>query len=165
MRKTSPNAATTVSEDAGTHEAALLSIDSKGPNPVDIYVGQQVRHFRRRAGMSQSDLAVAIGITFQQVQKYEKGGNRISASKLHAIAGRLHVPLQVFFPAQAVSGGADGLPDPSPEPQMMDFLMTAEGRELACAFSSIRSGKLRQSIKALVRAVAADSDEPLATAH
>jgi len=165
MRETSQNAAMIVSEDRDTDEAALVPAEGKSPNPVDIYVGQQVRHFRRQAGISQSDLAVAIGLTFQQVQKYEKGGNRISASKLHAIAGRLHVPLQAFFPAQAVPGGADGLPDLNSEQQVMDFLITAEGRELACAFASIRSGKLRQSIKALVRAVAVDSDDPPATAH
>lgn len=70
-----------------------------GPDPVDLYVGAQVRKRREELGLNQSQLASGLGLTFQQVQKYEKGSNRISASKLHKIAETLRAPVEWFFPA------------------------------------------------------------------
>jgi transcriptional regulator with XRE-family HTH domain len=74
-------------------------------HPIDVHVGQKVIGFRKAAGMNQSDLGKAIGVTFQQVQKYERGANRISASRLHQIAEVLGQPIADFFP----SGQADDL--------------------------------------------------------
>ena len=75
-----------------------------GPDPVDVHVGARMRELRKSQGVSQTDLGSAIGVTFQQIQKYEKGTNRVSASMLYAIARRLAVPLTAFF---------EGLPDPA----------------------------------------------------
>src|SRR5215475_12970074 len=69
----------------------------KGPNPVDVEVGRRVRLQRMSAGMSQTQLGDKIGVTFQQIQKYEKGKNRIGAGRLTHIAAALHVPIAVFF--------------------------------------------------------------------
>src|SRR5580765_340562 len=71
----------------------------KGPNETDVLVGTRVRIRRVELGLSQTELANALGVTFQQVQKYEKGTNRIGASRLHAMAGVLRVPVSYFFPA------------------------------------------------------------------
>ena len=71
--------------------------NSKKPDPVDVQVGRNIRHFRTVRGISQEALADGLGITFQQVQKYEKGSNRVSASKLRAIAGRLNVSIETLF--------------------------------------------------------------------
>lgn len=70
-----------------------------GPDPVDVHVGRKVQELRLQRGLNQSDLGRALGLTFQQVQKYEKGSNRISASKLHKIAETLGAPVQHFFPS------------------------------------------------------------------
>ncbi|ATC34085.1 XRE family transcriptional regulator [Caulobacter vibrioides] len=77
------------------------------PNPIDVAVGRRMRDRRKTLGMSQEALAAALGITFQQIQKYESGANRISASKLYAAARTLQTPVQSFF---------FGLPDPVADP-------------------------------------------------
>ncbi|MBX9576093.1 MAG: helix-turn-helix domain-containing protein [Caulobacteraceae bacterium] len=69
------------------------------PHPIDVHVGRKVVEVRKRRGLTQSDLAKATGVTFQQVQKYERGTNRISASRLHQIAEFLGEPVSSFFPA------------------------------------------------------------------
>src|SRR5215469_7630290 len=70
---------------------------SKGPNPVDVLVGARIRVLRQRRKMSQTELGKALGVTFQQVQKYEKGINRVGASRLHLVATALEVPVSEFF--------------------------------------------------------------------
>lgn len=77
----------------------ITTASKDGPDPVDLYVGAQVRKRREELGFNQSDLARGLGLTFQQVQKYERGSNRISASKLHKIAEVLKAPVEWFFPA------------------------------------------------------------------
>ena len=79
---------------------ADLATESAVPHPVDVHVGRRIAECRKRLGVNQSELGKAIGVTFQQVQKYERGTNRISASKLHQVAEFLGLPVESFFPSQ-----------------------------------------------------------------
>jgi len=123
------------------------------PNPIDKHVGSRVRMRRVTVGLSQEKVAHALGLTFQQVQKYEKGTNRISSSRLHQLARILEVPIPFFF---------DGAPQQPARSQdkaeaanyVNDFLATDEGRTLARAFTRIKSSKLRRSIVHLVEQLA-----------
>src|SRR5713226_5149805 len=83
-------------------------LESRLPNPVDLHVGARIRLRRRMQGVSQEKLADALGLTFQQVQKYERGANRVSASKLYEIAAALHAPVSYFFDGLADPSSADG---------------------------------------------------------
>lgn len=130
--------------------------DERSPNPVDLHVGARVRMRRRMRGVSQEKLADCLGLTFQQVQKYERGANRISASKLYEIAASLQTPIGYFFegladPATAVEGFANG--EGGSEQVVHDFLMTTEGLELAGLFPRLRRGRLRRRFLDLVRAI------------
>ena len=131
----------------------------RSPNPVDLHVGGRVRMRRKMLGISQERLADALGLTFQQVQKYERGANRISASKLYEIARFLSAPIAYFFegltdPTEA--GGADN--DHASEQFVHDFLMTSEGLELAAAFPKIRRSRLRRRVLDLVRALSEEEE-------
>jgi transcriptional regulator with XRE-family HTH domain len=120
------------------------------PDGVDPYVGSRVRMRRLMLGLSQQKLADAIGLTFQQVQKYEKGTNRMGASRLQQIANVLKVPVTYFFegaPGQSKAGGRT-LPDFVP-----GFVSTADGLALARAYMQLPKG-LRRSIVALVEDLA-----------
>lgn len=125
------------------------------PNPVDVHVGLQVRLRRKALKMSQETLAEALGLTFQQVQKYERGTNRVSASKLYEIARTLQVSIAWFF---------EGLGDPEsihideaglspPNPSAMAFLMTPEGMDLANLFPRIAQRQVRRRVVELVRSM------------
>ncbi|WP_303828891.1 helix-turn-helix domain-containing protein [Asticcacaulis taihuensis] len=124
-----------------------------GPHITDLHVGAQVRKRRKALGMSQEALANAVGLTFQQIQKYERGTNRISASKLHEIGHHLKVPIAYFF---------EGLPDideeaiPAAETSASGFLKTTEGQELAASFSRL-SPNQRKGVMSMVRAILADN--------
>lgn len=126
------------------------------PHPVDLHVGQRIRLRRKLAGASQSQVADALGLTFQQLQKYERGTNRISASKLQALALHLQTPISWFF---------EGLEDPAAQSDAVDrrqtamdaFLASREGVELALAFPRVRPAQ-RSQILALVRSLALDED-------
>jgi transcriptional regulator with XRE-family HTH domain len=125
---------------------------TKGHDPIDCYVGNQIRERRMARGMSQTVLGDALGITFQQVQKYEKGLNRVSASRLHRLAEVLQVAPTFFFDEQlsqmcTVSSGTDDLDQ---------FLASAEGSSLMKAFQRVSGKKLRRSIVALVQRLARD---------
>ncbi len=135
----------------------------RSPNPVDLHVGGRVRMRRKMLGVSQERLAEALGLTFQQVQKYERGANRISASKLYEIARFLSAPVSFFFDglADPVSGGGA---DAGAERSMHDFLMTTEGLELAASFPKISRARLRRRILDLVRTLAEEDDEETAAA-
>src|SRR5580698_3474137 len=100
--------------------------ESRLPNPIDLHVGARIRLRRRMQGVSQEKLADALGLTFQQVQKYERGANRVSASKLYEIAAALHAPVSYFFDGLADPSSADS-PEykPSDEQSVHAFLMTA----------------------------------------
>ena len=128
--------------------STIPSNDVKTPHTVDVHVGAKVRIRRRFLGLSQTDLANAVGVTFQQVQKYERGLNRISASKLFEIAMALKVPLPYFFEGhEGLSSG--GLAEPS----ISDFLRTAEGIELAETFPRIRTADQRRRVLDLIRSL------------
>jgi len=126
----------------------------KRPNPTDIYVGSRVRMRRKMLGLSQEKLGEKLGITFQQIQKYEKGTNRVGASRLQAMADAMEVPVSYFFP-DAVDGARSGLQEEGAA-FMMDFMSTSEGLDLSRAFTRIQSAKVRRKVLELVRAIAED---------
>ncbi|TCR68909.1 helix-turn-helix transcriptional regulator [Bosea sp. BK604] len=133
----------------------------KVPNPIDRHVGSRVRMRRMLAGISQEKLGEALGLTFQQIQKYEKGANRISASRLQQIAKKLDVPVSFFFDG-APSGdatSATGFSDSSSTAYISDFLATSEGVQLTKAFVRIKSGRVRRRIVDMVEALAEEDDE------
>lgn len=136
---------------------------SRRPNPVDIHVGSRVRLRRMLMGLSQERLAEAVGLTFQQVQKYEKGVNRMGASRLFDMSRVLRVPVQFFYdelPPYAVSGFAEEEdPNSLDDSSVMEFLATREGLELNKAFARIRDPKVRRSVVDLVRSMAGDETE------
>ncbi|WP_426438115.1 helix-turn-helix domain-containing protein [Bradyrhizobium genosp. P] len=131
-------------------------MSTKAPNPVDKYVGSRVRMRRIMLGMSQEKLGEALGLTFQQVQKYEKGTNRVGASRLQQISEILQVPVSFLFdggPSGIRTG--DGFSEGSSPAYVSDFLATAEGLALTRAFTRITDAKLRRSIVELVEQIAA----------
>ena len=129
---------------------------TKAPNPVDKYVGSRVRMRRIMLGMSQEKLGEALGLTFQQIQKYEKGTNRVGASRIQQISEILQVPVSFLF-----EGGPSGTPstggfsEGSSPSYVSDFLATSEWLALTRAFTRITDAKLRRSIVDLVEQIAA----------
>ena len=131
----------------------------KNPNPIDVYVGSRVRMRRMLVGLSQEKLGERLGLTFQQVQKYEKGSNRVSASRLYQMAQILGVPVQFFFedlPEQAKGefGNSNGFSESSQEAMIMDFLSSSEGLQLNKALSEITDAAVRRKVVELVKAIA-----------
>ena len=123
----------------------------KSPNPTDKHVGSRVRMRRMMLEMSQERLGNAIGLTFQQVQKYEKGTNRIGASRLQQIAQVLQVPVAFFFEGAPNPPGKAAGPGDAPSPAYVtDFLASSEGLALTRAFTRIKNAKLRRRIVDLV---------------
>jgi transcriptional regulator with XRE-family HTH domain len=129
----------------------LMSVEINGPHPIDIYVGARVRLRRKEMGISQEALANALGLTFQQVQKYERGANRISASKLWEMSQTLGVPVASFFEGVPNTATGEDFVESQSEQTVNEFLVTGEGVELAAAFPKVRSAKLRRKILDLVR--------------
>ncbi len=129
----------------------------KAPNPIDKHVGSRVRMRRMMLSMSQEKLGDALGLTFQQVQKYEKGTNRIGASRLQQIAQILQVPVSFFFEGAPAAGthhhGMGEAPSPA---YVSDFLATSDGLSLTKSFMRIKSTKLRRRIVDLVEQIAGD---------
>ena len=128
----------------------------KAPNPVDKYVGSRVRMRRIMLGMSQEKLGEALGLTFQQVQKYEKGTNRVGASRIQQISEILQVPVSFLFeggPSGTTNAG--GFTEGTSPAYVSDFLATTEGLALTRAFTRIPDAKLRRSIVELVEQIAA----------
>ena len=140
-------------------EAMINAVRKKAPNPVDQHVGNRVRMRRMMLAMSQADLGNALGLAFQQVQKYEKGTNRIGASRLQQISRTLQVPVAFFFEG---APSVPGTPEPTemaPSPAYVtDFLATSDGFALTKAFMRIKNTKLKQRIVALVEEIAVDRD-------
>jgi transcriptional regulator with XRE-family HTH domain len=132
----------------------------KLPNPIDRHVGSRVRMQRMLAGVSQEKLGEALGLTFQQIQKYEKGTNRISASRLQQIAKMLGVPVSFFFEgAPAGEATAGGFSDAAATAYVSDFLATSEGVQLSKAFVRIKSPRVRRRVIDLVEALAEEAVE------
>jgi transcriptional regulator with XRE-family HTH domain len=115
-------------------------------------VGLRIRLRRKEMGVSQERLAEALGITFQQVQKYERGANRVSASKLWEIAAALKTPVSYFYDGLADRDSLGGERDAA-----QDFMLTSEGLELMAAFPRIVEPAIRRKIVELIRVVAEDA--------
>lgn len=128
--------------------------DDRSPNPIDLHVGARIRTRRKILGVSQEKLAEALGLTFQQVQKYERGANRVSASKLYEIAAALQTQVAYFFEGLADPSEHSDNPGGGAEQFVHDFLMTPEGLELAGLFPRIKRGPVRRRILDLVRSMA-----------
>jgi transcriptional regulator with XRE-family HTH domain len=133
------------------------AIVRKAPNPIDKHVGSRVRMRRMMLGMSQSKLGDGLGLSFQQVQKYEKGTNRMGASCLQQISHILQIPVPFFFegaphlPGQPT--GIGGAPSPA---YVSEFLATTDGLALTKAFMRIKEPGLRRRIVHLVEQIAGD---------
>jgi transcriptional regulator with XRE-family HTH domain len=128
----------------------------KIPNPIDKHVGSRVRMRRILLGLSQEKLGEALSLTFQQVQKYEKGTNRIGASRLQQISKILQVPPSFFFEGAPVADDVmpAGFAEPVSSAYVVDFLSTVEGIQLNKAFASIKDTRVRKRVLDLVIAIA-----------
>ena len=133
------------------------------PNPVDVHVGSKVKLRRILLGMSQENLGDRIGLTFQQVQKYEKGINRIGASRLFELAIALNVNVQFFYDGAPVAGTHSSIPGFSedagldqnpPLDDVEQFMTNRESIELNRAFAKISDPQIRRSVVDLVRVIA-----------
>jgi transcriptional regulator with XRE-family HTH domain len=135
-----------------------MTESKKRPNPIDVHVGGRIRLRRNMLGISQEKLGEQLGITFQQIQKYEKGTNRVGASRLQEIAAILQVPVSFLF---------EGAPGREPEPALgfaedagtsyvVDFMNTAEGIQLNRAFVRISDPKVRRKLIDLIKSMADD---------
>lgn len=130
--------------------------NKKKPNPIDVHVGSRIRLRRNMVGMSQEKLGEHLGITFQQIQKYEKGTNRVGASRLQAIASILEVPVSFLFEGAPGASPAEGLSEESSTTYVVDFLSSSEGLQLNRAFARIPDPAVRRRIIDLVRALASE---------
>ncbi len=138
-----------------TVERGARTPGDRQPNFVDRHVGERVRARRKQLGLSQDKLADALGLTFQQVQKYERGANRISASKLYDTAAALQVEIPYFFDGLKPGAGLDGVSESEPPPFDHQPL-TPEDQELLAAFRSIHRKRMRRRVLELVREIAAE---------
>ena len=126
----------------------------KQANPIDAQVGNRVRIRRMLIGMSQEKLGDHLGLTFQQVQKYEKGINRIGAGRLFEIARILDVPINFFY--DGVSGSAEGSGEAGAP--VMEFVSSGEGLQLSLAFMKIKDVKVRKRVLDLVKSLAEEEE-------
>jgi transcriptional regulator with XRE-family HTH domain len=124
----------------------------KSTDQIDKYVGSRVRMRRMMLEMSQTELGDSLGLTFQQVQKYEKGTNRIGAGRIHQLSQILQVPISFFFDGAPIVGRAP------PPAYVSDFLCSSDGLRLAQAFMGIKSVKLRRHIVNLVKEIESAGD-------
>jgi transcriptional regulator with XRE-family HTH domain len=146
--------------------------DKKVPNPIDRHVGSRVRMRRVMLGMSQEKLGESLGLTFQQVQKYEKGTNRIGASRLQQISRTLDVPPAFFFEGAPMldsvpraEGAPIGVAEKPTSSYISDFLSTSEGLHLNMAFARIQDVRVRKRIIDLVVALAEGEQPPGVVTH
>jgi transcriptional regulator with XRE-family HTH domain len=141
------------------NEIFMSDNNKKSPNPVDIHVGARIRLRRNMIGLSQEKLGESLGITFQQIQKYEKGMNRVGASRLQAIANILNVPVTFFF--DDMPGQSDkprGFEEENETTYVVGFLNSSEGIQLARAFAKIGDAKIRRKVLDLVRTLGQEDD-------
>jgi len=134
----------------------------KGPTETDVLVGARVRIRRVELGLSQTELANALGVTFQQVQKYEKGTNRIGASRLHAMAGVLRVQVNYFFPS-----AADGLDHSAGPTEVLGLLGIPGAMDLLRNFARINDRSAQKALCVMAKTLAKKGDAAAApaTAH
>lgn len=149
-------------EAAPVEGEATADRGARRANPIDCHVGSRVRMRRMLLGMSQEKLAEHLGLTFQQIQKYEKGVNRIGASRLFDLAHVLGVGVDYFYEdaptLEATGVGAPGFAERAGDSYVVDFLNTREGLELNRAFTRISDPKVRRSIVELVRSLAGEQE-------
>ncbi|GAA0596108.1 helix-turn-helix domain-containing protein [Paenochrobactrum glaciei] len=133
--------------------------NKKKPNPIDIHVGSRIRLRRNMLGFSQEKLGESLGITFQQIQKYEKGTNRVGASRLQAISSILNVPVSFFFEdAPGSETQAAGFAEDNDSTYIVDFMNSNEGVQLTRAFTKITDPKIRRKIIDLVKTLDPDAE-------
>ena len=138
-----------------------ITLPKKKANPVDAHVGYRVRLRRMLIGMSQERLGELLGLTFQQVQKYERGINRIGAGRLFEVSEILGVPVSFFY--EGIDGiQASGEPNGDKPSAVMDFLSSSEGIQLSTAFMSIKDLKVRRRILDLVRTISGENHNGMA---
>ena len=142
-----------------------IKTEDSGPNPVDVYIGNKVKARRLILGLSQEELAKSIGLTFQQVQKYERGTNRISVSRLIDIGKALKAPIDYFFDGVAASALGmksaliKGFADTKQEPFEPDQLTKRDVLELVRAYSRIKSPQLKKQIIEMAKAMSNTSND------
>ena len=137
-----------------------MKANKKKPNPIDVHVGSRIRLRRTMLSMSQEKLGEALGITFQQIQKYEKGTNRVGASRLQNISSVLNVPASFFFedaPGEMPSD-QNGMAEANSSNYVVDFLSSSEGLQLNRAFIKIEDPKIRRKLIDLTKALASGAD-------
>ena len=141
-----------------------MAAAKKAPNPIDKHVGSRVRMRRMMLALSQEKLGDALGLTFQQVQKYEKGTNRMGASRLQEIANVLKVPVTYFFEGTPnVRGSSASFPEHMSPALVSEFIGSSECQVLARAFSRIKSPRVRRGIATLVEQIAIDAEGEAST--
>jgi transcriptional regulator with XRE-family HTH domain len=140
--------------------AEQAAVPKKQANPIDVQVGNRVRIRRMLIGMSQERLGDLLGLTFQQVQKYEKGVNRIGAGRLFEMARILNVPIDFFYDGvEATRAGQSGMAEPEGAPPVMEFVSSGEGLQLSLAFMKIKDAKVRKRVLDLVKSLAEEEDQ------
>ncbi len=141
----------------------VFETTGRKPNPVDVHVGSRVRYRRMIIGMSQEKLGEKMNLTFQQIQKYEKGTNRIGASRLFQLSKILDVPVGYFFEdafsTNTPSSSVQGLHEPEQEGFLLEFLNSREGLDLNKAFAKIQDPKVRRRVIELVRALSEERSD------
>lgn len=148
------------------NRAVAASAEDKKPDPIDVHVGSRLRFRRMSIKLSQEALGKQLGLTFQQVQKYEKGANRIGASRLMRLSRILDVPISYFF--EELPGGIleekrydpkiRGFREEKDDSYVMEFLRSPEGLQLNRAFAKIKDASTRRKIVELVKTLAGDGD-------
>ena len=148
--------------------AKLSSVHGHGtgiPNPVDVHVGARLRRRRTLLGMNQTKLGDAIGVAFQQVQKYERGANRIGSSRLFGLSRVLDVPVQFFFDDMPTAVAASSLATKKrgkakkPPSYELDPMATRETMELVRAYYKIKDAKVRKRLHELAKAIGAGASK------
>jgi transcriptional regulator with XRE-family HTH domain len=134
-------------------------VPKKQANPIDGQVGNRVRLRRMLIGMSQERLGELLGLTFQQVQKYEKGVNRIGAGRLFEVSRILGVPIDYFYEGVSGSAAGGGFSENEASPPVMEFVSSGEGLQLSLAFMKIKDPKLRKRVLDLVKQMAEDAND------
>ncbi|GBE42494.1 helix-turn-helix protein [bacterium BMS3Bbin10] len=142
-------------------KTAKPSAGKKSPNPIDVHVGSRVRLRRMLVGLSQEKLGRSMGLTFQQIQKYEKGLNRIGASRLYKLSQILNVPVGFFYEGmnQVEGSASPGMAEENTEAFLYEFLNTRDGLELNRAFVKVSDASIRKSVIDLVRSLGRDASK------
>ena len=139
-------------------QSSEMRVPKKQANPIDIQVGNRVRIRRMLIGMSQERLGDLLGLTFQQVQKYEKGVNRIGAGRLFEVSRILNVPVDFFYEGLSGAAGQPGASENESAP-VMEFVSSGEGLQLSLAFMKIKDAKVRKRVLDLVKSLAEEEEQ------